>query len=46
MFGSWAASKTQRYLPESVLDAMLGALTAGAALVYVASFFMKLPFSV
>ena len=46
MFGSWAASKTQRYLRESVLDAMLGALTAGAALVYVASFFMKLPFSV
>ena len=44
IFGSWAASKTQRYLPESILDAMLGALTAGAALVYVVSFFVKLPF--
>jgi uncharacterized membrane protein YfcA len=44
ILGSWTASKTQRYLPESILDAMLGALTAGAALVYVVSFFMKLPF--
>jgi len=44
IFGSWVASKTQRYLPESILDAMLGALTAGAALVYVVSFFAKLPF--
>jgi uncharacterized membrane protein YfcA len=46
IFGSWAAAKTQRYLPESLLDAMLGALTAAAALAYIASFFMKLPFKV
>jgi len=46
IFGAWAAAKTQRYLPESVLDAMLGTITAAAALAYVASFFVKLPFSV
>ena len=46
ILGSWAAAKTQRYISEAVLDAMLGALTAAAALVYVVSFFVKLPFSV
>jgi uncharacterized membrane protein YfcA len=44
IFGSWAAAKTQRYLPESLLDAMLGALTGAASLVYIASFFIELPF--
>jgi uncharacterized membrane protein YfcA len=43
--GSWAAAKTQRYFREAVLDAMLGAITAAVAVVYVASFFVKLPFS-
>jgi len=46
VFGAWAAAKTQRYLPESVLDAMLGTITAAAALAYIASFFVELPFKV
>jgi len=46
ILGSWAAAKTQRYIREAVLDALLGVITAAVAVVYVASFFVKLPFSV
>jgi uncharacterized membrane protein YfcA len=46
ILGSWAAAKTQRYIREAVLDALLGVITAAVAAVYVASFFVKLPFSV
>jgi uncharacterized membrane protein YfcA len=46
IFGSWTAAKTQRYLPESLLDAMLGALTGAASVIYILSFFVELPFKV
>jgi uncharacterized membrane protein YfcA len=44
IFGSWLAAKTQLFMPEHLLDAMLGTVTGAAGLVYVLSFFIDLPF--
>lgn len=44
IFGSWIAAKTQLYVPEPLLNAMLGTVTAAVAILYVANFFFPLPF--
>jgi uncharacterized membrane protein YfcA len=46
IFGSWAAAKTQLYIPEHLLDAMLGAVTGAMGLLYIVAFFIPLPFKV
>jgi len=46
IFGSWAAAKTQLFVPEHLLNAMLGAVTGAVGLLYVAAFFFELPFRV
>jgi uncharacterized membrane protein YfcA len=44
IFGSWLAAKTQLFMPEHLLNAMLGTVTGAIGLVYVLSFLVKLPF--
>ena len=44
IFGSWVAAKTQLYVPEALLNAMLGCVTAAVACLYVINFFFPLPF--
>lgn len=44
IFGAWVGAKTQLYVPEPVLNAMLGVVTAIVGVLYVASFFVALPF--
>lgn len=44
IFGSWAAAKTQRFVPEYSLKVMLGAITAIAGALYVLDMFVELPF--
>jgi uncharacterized membrane protein YfcA len=46
IFGSWVAAKTQLYVPEVVLNAMLGTVTGAVGLLYVTNFFFILPFRV
>jgi uncharacterized membrane protein YfcA len=46
IFGSWAAAKTQLYVPEHLLNAMLGAVTGAVGVLYVVNFFFSLPFRV
>jgi len=46
IFGSWAAAKTQLYIPEHLLDIMLGSLTGAVGILYVINFFFPLPFKV
>lgn len=46
IFGSWVAAKTQLYVPEHFLDAMLGAVTGAVGVLYVMNFFIPLPFKV
>jgi uncharacterized membrane protein YfcA len=46
IFGSWAAAKTQLYIPEHFLDAMLGAVTGALGILYVLAFYVPLPFKV
>jgi uncharacterized membrane protein YfcA len=46
ILGSWAAAKTQLYIPEHLLDAMLGAVTGAVGLLYIVAFFVPLPFKV
>jgi len=45
-FGAWVAAKTQLYMPEPVLNAMLGTVTGAVGVLYVASFFFALPFRI
>ncbi|CAH1647990.1 putative membrane transporter protein [Hyphomicrobiales bacterium] len=45
LFGSWCASKTQLYVPEHVLNGLLGSLTSVVGIIYILSFVIKLPFS-
>jgi hypothetical protein len=40
------AAKTQLYIPEHFLDAMLGAVTGAVGILYVLAFFVLLPFKV
>jgi uncharacterized protein len=44
IFGSWAASKTQMYVPEHFLKLMLGGVTGIVGILYVVDFFYPLPF--
>lgn len=44
IFGSWAAAKTQRFVPEHYLKLMLGAVTGIAGSLYVINMFFPLPF--
>ena len=46
IFGSWAASKTQMYVPEHFLKLMLGGVTGIVGALYVVNFFYPLPFRV
>jgi len=46
IFGSWAAAKTQLYIPEHLLDIMLGSVTGIVGVLYVVNFFVPLPFKV
>ncbi len=46
IFGSWCAAKTQRFVPEHFLKAMLGGITAIAGTLYVIDFFFTLPFRI
>jgi uncharacterized membrane protein YfcA len=46
IFGSWAASKTQMYVPEHFLKLMLGSVTGSVGILYVVNFFYPLPFRV
>jgi uncharacterized membrane protein YfcA len=43
LFGSWSASKTQLYVPEHLLNWLLGGITAAVGVLYILSFFVKLP---
>jgi uncharacterized membrane protein YfcA len=44
IFGSWAASKTQMYVPEHFLKLMLGGVTGIVGTLYIVNFFYPLPF--
>ena len=44
VFGSWWASKTQMYIPEHVLNLMLGGVTGLVGFIYILSRFTELPF--
>jgi hypothetical protein len=44
ILGSWAASKTQMYVPEHFLKLMLGGVTGIVGVLYVVDFFYPLPF--
>ena len=46
VFGSWVAAKTQLYVPEVILNGMLGTVTGAVGLLYVLNFFFVLPFRV
>ena len=46
IFGSWCAAKTQRFVPEHFLKAMLGGITGIAGTLYVIDFFFTLPFRI
>ncbi len=44
--GSWAASKTQKFVPEKSLKVMLGVLTGAIGLIYLLNYLTGLPFKV
>ena len=44
IFGSWAAAKTQLFVPEHFLKLMLGGVTGVVGALYVVNFFYPLPF--
>ena len=44
IFGSWAASKTQMFVPEHFLKLMLGSVTGIVGTLYIINFFYPLPF--
>jgi hypothetical protein len=46
IFGSWVAAKTQLYVPEHLLNSMLGVITGAVGLLYVIAFFFELPFRI
>lgn len=46
IFGAWVGAKTQLYVSEPVLNAMLGAVTGLVGLLYVVGFFVPLPFRI
>lgn len=46
IFGAWLAAKTQRLIPEGWLKWSLGAATALIGVLYVANYFLVLPFRI
>ena len=46
VFGSWLASKTQRFIPEKLLKPLLGTLTAATAILNIVSYFAEKSFDV
>jgi uncharacterized membrane protein YfcA len=46
IFGSWAAAKTQLFVPEHLLKIMLGAVTGAIGVLYIVNFFFPLPFKI
>jgi uncharacterized membrane protein YfcA len=46
IFGAWVAAKTQLYVPEPLLNAMLGTVISAVAILYVTNFFFPLPFRI
>ena len=42
VLGSWCASKTQRFIPDRILKAILGLITGGVGIVYILNYFMGL----
>ncbi len=46
IFGAWAASKTQKFLPEKYLIPMLGTITGLIGVLYVVNFFWPLGFKI
>jgi len=46
IFGAWAASKTQLYLPEPLLNGVLGALCGAVGALYAIHYFFPLPFRI
>ena len=44
IFGSWAAAKTQLFVPEHFLKLMLAGVTGVVGVLYVVNFFYPLPF--
>jgi uncharacterized membrane protein YfcA len=46
IFGSWTAAKTQLYVPEHLLNWMLGAVTGAVGILYLIGFFFELPFRI
>ena len=45
LIGAWSASKTQLYVPEHLLNWLLGGVTAAVGMLYILGFFLKLPFA-
>lgn len=46
VLGAWAAAKTQRYVPDTSLKLVTGAITGLGGLVYVLNYFVRLPFRI
>lgn len=46
MFGAWLAAKTQRLIPEGLLKSSLGIATGLIGLLYLANYFLRLPFKI
>jgi len=46
IFGSWVAAKTQLYVPEHLLNSMLGTVTGAVGILYLTGFFFELPFRI
>jgi uncharacterized membrane protein YfcA len=44
VFGAWLAAKTQRFVPESSLKLVAGAITGVGGLLYIVNWFVPLPF--
>ena len=46
IFGAWLGSKTQKFIPEKYLKSMLGTITGVVGILYVANYFLCLPFQI
>lgn len=40
IIGSWCGAKSQKYVPENILNAILGVVTGGVGVLYVTQFFL------
>jgi hypothetical protein len=46
ILGAWVAAKTQRFIPEKYLKAMLGAVTGVVGMLYLVNYIWPLPFRI